>query len=328
MKFAEAASYVPGIGSTIGAVVGFLSSFTGDPQTPNPFQAPGPFAGGLYDPPNVWRPGKPGCAFQGLLWGYPVRAFDVKEHFRRGRGDELHWTFKDPRSEFEKATQDGKLKGKGLYERATVDVDLVPKHVGPLKTIFNNPPAAPVFYYAPVAGFDAWTAHRFASGRAWALENKKVPVLFGFPQWKGSMWADLATYRKWFATNKPGDLKARFNVYRTDAEAARDAERESWYAFREAIKAEQAKAAFLNQAKEQAEAAALAAYNAALQAQQSGHVQPPAPPQTLPPENLEATPPADPTHLLDLGLAHQSARPLSPKAAAAGGLGILALLLL
>lgn len=325
LQFAEVAALVPGIGTALAALVGFISSFTGDPQAANPFMAPARFAGGLYDPPTTWRPGEPGCAFQGLLWGYPVSQWDVNEHYRRQRGGELHWAFQDSRSQFDKENSSPFGSHiKGIYERLTIDVVLVPKRVAIIKKQWENPPAAPVFYYSTVPTFGQWKAHAFQVKRQAALDSGKVIVLFGSPQWQATAWRSEA---HWVSLHKPGLLEGFWKTTTAANRQRQATERTDWSAFRAALILERDRQAFLQQAAEVAEAAAIAAYDAALAAAQSGHAQPPAPPTA--PMHLVPNPSDSDTsaQLLNLGLPDQAAKPVA-QAAAVGGAGILALLLL
>lgn len=86
------AGFAPGIGTAISAFAGAASGFfPGEAQTLNAFHAESyGLAGGLYDPPEEWRPGgNPGSAFKGILWGRRVSQWDINEARRREVPEEV-----------------------------------------------------------------------------------------------------------------------------------------------------------------------------------------------------------------------------------------------
>jgi len=309
-QFQALTSYVPGIGTMIGALAGFAKSLNGsEPQILNPFKGGG-FAGGMYDPPPVWRASVvQGNMFAGILWGYPVTDDVVNP---------LAGKF---------ITAAGSLKT--IFQKDVVDLDQAQAMVKAVFARRAKPPATPTFYYLDSPNRSEWFQRRFEGSRAWAVENRKVNVFLGEPHYAGTHWETFSTWRTWHKKNKPGELEAAYELAAASASEPLAAELADYAAFIEALRAEQERAAFIGAAVAQAEAAAAAAYEYSLNASGGGNVPPPLAPPMLPPEPVfEPEPVQNPVTLLDMSApAAKPAAPVPVAAAAAGGLGLLALLL-
>lgn len=319
--FASATSYVPGIGTALSAVAGFAKALNGgEPQVRNPFRGAG-FAARMYDPPPAWRAGKGGGnVFAGALWGYKPHPDDVRD-----------WKCRQARAAaqasgatgLEPVLVDGSFcpVGKSIFQKEIVDQDQAQVMVKRVLAQVAKRPKTPSFYYLKPEKWQQFLRRRYEAAKNSQTLHPFASILFA----KSAALSSFPSFATWESNNGPS-LWPVFKQQRA-ADGSRLADELADYAaFAVALQHEQEKAAFIAQAKSQAEAAAIAAYDYALSQSAGGHTPPPLPPPQLPPDQHDLEQIPNPSLLLDMS-AMDPGPAIPTTTIAAGGLGILALLL-